>query len=62
MENQSGLRQNWREKKEKLKKKFAKLTDKDFSFPEDKQSEIIKRLQLKLGKTEEEIYKIITNL
>lgn len=62
MENPSGLSQNWRDTKEKLKNKFAKLTDKDFSFPEGKQSEMIKRLQLKLGKTEEEINNIIADL
>ncbi|MBP8793488.1 MAG: general stress protein CsbD [Lutibacter sp.] len=62
MEKPLGSSKNWRETKGKLKNKFAKLTDKDFSFPDGKNNDFIQKLQLKLGKTEEEITKIIAEL
>ena len=62
MEHTSGLRINWRETKEKLKIKFIKLSDDDLLIVEGKQPEMINRLQIKLGISKEEIYKIIANL
>lgn len=55
-------RKNWIETKEKLKKKFAKITDNDLLFEEGKQEDIVQKLQVKLGKSKEDILKIITNL
>lgn len=52
----------WNEKKKKLKEKFAILTNSDFLFAEGKQEEMLKRLQIKLGKTKEEIDILISNL
>lgn len=62
MKNAIELRINWHETKQKLKKKFAKITDNDLLFEEDKQEVLIKKLQLKLGKSKEEILKIISTL
>ena len=45
-----------------LKKKFAILTDNDLMFTEGKKDEMLCRLQIKLGKTKEELYKIIAAL
>lgn len=53
---------NWNEKKGKLKQKFAVLTDNDLLYEEGKQDEMYGRLQIKLGKTKEEIRKIIEEL
>ncbi|NVO18833.1 MAG: general stress protein CsbD [Bacteroidetes bacterium] len=53
---------NWSEKKDKLKQKFAALTDKDLLFEECKKEEVIRKLQIKLGKTKEEMLKILAAL
>jgi hypothetical protein len=52
----------WNSKKEKLKQKFAILTDKDLSFNEGKEKEMIEQLGSKLGKTKQELLKIIITL
>jgi uncharacterized protein YjbJ (UPF0337 family) len=62
MKNITELNGNWSEMKGKLKQKFAMLTDSDVLFAEGKQEEMLGRLQAKLGKTKEEIQKIIAEL
>ena len=62
MKNPIEIRKNWNDTKEKLKIKFAKLTDNDLLFVEGKQDDVVKILQVKLGKSKEEILKIITTL
>jgi len=62
MKNLTELKGNWNETKGKLKQSFAILTDNDLLLMEGKQDELIGRLQIKLGKTKEEIHKIIANL
>jgi hypothetical protein len=52
----------WSSKKEKLKKKYANLTDKDLSFSEGKEKEMIEMLGSKLGKTRQELLNIIITL
>ena len=46
----------------KLKQKFAVLTDNDLMLLEGKQEEMFGRLQIKLGKTKEELQKIISEI
>jgi len=53
---------NWNEQKGKLKQKFANLTDNDLMFAEGKKDEMLGKLQIKLGKTKEELDKIIAGL
>ena len=53
---------NWSEQKDRLKAKFTVLTDSDMIFENDKINELYKRLQFKLGKTEEELKKIMREL
>lgn len=53
---------NWNELKGKLKQKYAMLTDNDLLLIEGKHDELLGRLQIKMGKTKEEIRKIITEL
>jgi uncharacterized protein YjbJ (UPF0337 family) len=62
MKNITELKGNWNETKGKLKQKFALLTDDDLLLVEGKQDELLGRLQSKLGKTKEEIRKIISAL
>ena len=52
----------WNEKKEKLKQKYAIITDEDFLFNEGKEKEMMEMLGYKLGKTKEELRKIISKL
>ena len=56
------LKGDWNEVKGKLKQKFATLTDNDVLLVEGKQDELLGRLQNKLGKTKDEIVKIISEL
>ena len=53
---------NWDELKGLLKQKFASLTDNDLMFAEGKKEEMYGKLQIKLGKTKEELQKIITSM
>jgi len=53
---------DWSATKGKLKQKFATLTDNDVFLIEGKQDEFVGRLQVKLGKTKEEIHKLISEL
>ncbi|MDD2982298.1 MAG: CsbD family protein [Crocinitomicaceae bacterium] len=62
MKNSTELKGNWNEIKGKLKQQFAQLTDNDLLFAEGKKEELIGKLQIKLGKSKEEINKIISNL
>lgn len=59
MANIIGLKGNWNEQKGKLKQKFATLTDNDLLFADGKKDEMIGRLQIKLGKSKEELEKVI---
>jgi len=62
MTNIIELKGNWNEQKRKLKQKFATLTDNDLLFLDGKKDEMIGKLQVKLGKTKEELHKIIESL
>jgi uncharacterized protein YjbJ (UPF0337 family) len=62
MEKQSEIKGNWCETKKKLKKKFAILTDNDLLFTEGKKDEMFSRLQIKLGRTKEEVINLISKL
>ena len=60
--NTTELKGNWEEMKGKLKQKFATLTDDDVLLAEGKEEELMGRLQIKLGKSKEELHKIIGEL
>ena len=62
MTNVIELKGNWNEQKGKLKQKFATLTDNDLLFLDGKKDEMLGKLQAKLGKTKEELHKIIGSL
>jgi len=60
--NTTEIKGNWNEQKGKLKMKFANLTDNDLMFEEGKKEEMFGRLQIKLGKTKDELKKFIEGL
>jgi len=60
--NTREIKGNWTEQKGKLKQKFATLTDNDLLFVEGKKEEMYGRLEKKLGKSKEELRKIISSL
>ena len=60
--NTTEIKGNWNEMKGKLKQQFATLTDNDLMFADGKKEEMFGRLQVKLGKTKEELHKILSDL
>jgi uncharacterized protein YjbJ (UPF0337 family) len=56
------LKGNWNETAGKLKQQYANLTDDDLLFEEGKEEELLGRLQAKVGKTKEQIRKIISKI
>ena len=60
--NASEAKGNWEEQKSRLKEKFAVLTDTDLLLVKGKKEEMIAKLQIKLGKSREELNKIFTAL
>lgn len=53
---------DWNVTKGKVKQKFGILTDRDVVLVEGKYEEMLGKLQLILGRTKEELHKIITEL
>jgi len=49
----------WDKQKSELIEKFAILTDNDLIFEEGEKEEMFKKLRIRLGKTKEELKKII---
>ena len=56
------LEGDWNKTKGKLKQNFGTYTTNDLLVVKEKQDEVLGRLQVKLGKTKEEILKIIAEL
>jgi uncharacterized protein YjbJ (UPF0337 family) len=56
------MKGTWNEAKGKLKQKYGTLTDDDLMFTEGKEDELYGRLQTRLGKTKEEIKKMIETI
>lgn len=54
--------EQWKETKEKLKRKFALLSDSELFTGTARQEEVLLRLQIKLGKSKEEVLKLISEL
>jgi uncharacterized protein YjbJ (UPF0337 family) len=60
--NTTELKGNWNEQRAKLKQKFAVLTDNDLMYEESRKEEMYAKLQIKLGKTKQELHKILSSL
>ena len=56
------LKGTWNESKGKLKQKFAELTDDDLLYVEGKEEEFYGKLQKRLGKSRQEVEKILEDL
>ena len=54
--------EDWKDKKIKLKHKFTTLMDSDINLIEGHKEEMLVKIQMKLGKTREELLKIIAGL
>jgi uncharacterized protein YjbJ (UPF0337 family) len=57
--NKLQIKGNWNIAKGKLKQTYADLTDDDLAYVEGKEDELSGRIQRRLGKTQEEVKKII---
>ena len=60
--NKLKIKGNWNVAKGKLKQQYADLTDDDLMYAEGKEDELYGRLQKKLGKTRQEIERILEGL
>ncbi len=60
--NTTELKGNWEEQKGALKQKFSSITDNDLIYLEGKKEEMLGKLQIKLGKSKEELQKILKSL
>ncbi len=60
--NTTTVKGNWNEQKGKLKQKFAALTDNDLMYEQGKKDEMYGKIQVKLGKTKEELAAIMDAL
>ena len=58
----SDIEQDWNVEKENLKQRFARLTNDDLLLGESQNDEMFLRLQIKLGKTKEELHKLLADL
>ena len=62
MINETELNGSWNEQKGKLKQKFAVLTDNDLMYETGKRDEMLGNLQIRLGKTKEQLRLLIASL
>ncbi len=60
--NKLKVKGTWNEAKGKLKQKYADLTDDDLLYAEGKEEELLGRLQIKLGKSRQEVERILEDL
>ncbi len=60
--NTTEVKGNWNQQKGLLKKQFATLTDNDLMYEEGKKDVMLGKLQIKLGKTKEELDTIFKSL
>lgn len=60
--NTTEVKGNWNQQKGLLKKKFATLTDNDLMYEQGKKDVMLGKLQIKLGKSKEELDTILNSL
>jgi uncharacterized protein YjbJ (UPF0337 family) len=60
--NTTEAKGNWNIQKAKLKQKYADLTDNDLMYEEGQREEMLGKIQVKLGKTKEELNKFLDSL
>lgn len=57
--NKLQFKGEWHELKGKLRQTFAELTDDDLDYAEGQEEELLGHLQKKLGKSQEELAKLV---
>ena len=60
--NSTVIKGNWNELKGKLKQNYGNLTDDDLIYAEGKEDEMVGKLQKKLGKSKDEISRLLADL
>jgi uncharacterized protein YjbJ (UPF0337 family) len=60
--NSTVIKGNWNELKGKLKQNYGNLTDDDLIYAEGKEDEMVGKLQQKLGKSKDEISRLLADL
>lgn len=60
--NTTELKGDWEVQKAKLKQRFAQLTDNDLMFLDGKKDEMLGKIQIKLGKSKDELRKILDKI
>lgn len=60
--NELKFKGNWNQVKGKMKEKYGELTDDDLQYSEGKEDQLLGRLQQKLGKSKDEVRRIISNM
>jgi uncharacterized protein YjbJ (UPF0337 family) len=60
--NTTSLKGKWNEVKGKLKQEYDDLTDDDLLYVEGKEDELYGRIQQKVGKSKDEVKKMIADL
>jgi uncharacterized protein YjbJ (UPF0337 family) len=60
--NKLQIKGSWNELKGKLKQQYGNLTDDDLVFSEGKEDELLGRLQIKLGKSKDQVRQMIEKL
>jgi len=60
--DKTDLKGKWNELKGKLKQQYADLTDDDLLYVEGKEDELYGKIQQRVGKTKEEVKKMIEEL
>lgn len=56
------IKGKWHEVKGKLKQNYSELTDDDLRYQEGQEEELVGRLEQKLGKSRDEVVKMLKNL
>ena len=57
--NKLQIKGHWNETKGKLKQQYSQLTDDDLKYVEGKEDELVGRMQRRLGKSKEEVERLI---
>lgn len=60
--NTTSLKGKWNEVKGKLKQEYSDLTEDDLLYVEGKEDELYGRIQQKVGKSKDEVKKMIADL
>lgn len=60
--NTLSMKGNWKNIAGKLKQQFANLTDDDLLYNEGKEEELLGRLEKKLGKTKDDLRKLMAKV